>query len=99
MEIKYDSSQDIGVEIRSFITKEQYDKLLNFFKQNSELIKEDFQEAHYFNCNQDLRIQKNNSGSKIWLKKGKIHDNARKEIEIKTNKQEFEKKFNHYKEN
>lgn len=82
--------QNIEAEIRSFITKEQYEKLLDFFKQNAKLIKEDFQETHYFDCNEDLRIQKNNSGSKIWLKKGKIHDNAREEIEIKTNKEDFE---------
>lgn len=81
----------IEVEIRSFLTKEQYDKLLEFFKQNAKLVKEDFQETHYFDCEEDLRIQKNNSGAKIWLKKGKIHDEAREEIEIKTNQEDFDK--------
>ena len=65
----------IEVEARSFITKEQYEKLLEFFKQNSKLLKEDYQETFYFNCEQDLRIQKNNFYSKVWLKKGKMHDN------------------------
>jgi predicted adenylyl cyclase CyaB len=37
-----------------------------------------------------LRIQKNNRGSKIWLKKGKIHDDAREEIEIFTEGDRFE---------
>ena len=37
-----------------------------------------------------MRIQKNNFYSKIWLKKGKIHDDSREEIEIKCEKDEFE---------
>ncbi len=82
--------KNIEVEIRSFITKGKYNELLEFFNQNAELTKEDFQETHYFDCEQDLRIQKNNSGSKIWLKKGQLHDDAREEIEIKTNKNDFE---------
>ncbi len=76
--------KNIEVEIRSFITKEKYEELLNFFNQNATFVKEDFQETHYFDCKQDLRIQKNNQGSKIWLKKGQIHDEAREEIEIYT---------------
>ncbi len=83
-------SENIEVEIRSFISIEQYVKLLNFFKTNAEFVKEDFQETHYFDSEQDLRIQKNNFGSKIWMKKGKIHDDAREEIEIKTKNEDFE---------
>jgi predicted adenylyl cyclase CyaB len=82
--------QNIEVEIRAFISKEKYEELLRFFEQNAEFVKEDFQETHYFDCEQDLRIQKNNAGSKIWLKKGQIHDDAREEIEIKTSKDDFE---------
>jgi len=81
----------IEVEIRSFISKEQYEHFLNFFKENAEFVKEDFQETHYFDCKEDLRIQKNNSGSKIWMKKGQLHDDAREEIEIKTNVEDFDK--------
>lgn len=85
-------SQNIEVEIRSFITKEKYEELLEFFRQNAEFVKEDFQETHYFDSDQDLRIQKNNAGSKIWMKKGQIHDDAREEIEIFTDgkKENFE---------
>ena len=82
---------NIEVEIRSFITKEDYERLLKFFRENSELVKEDFQETLYFDCAQDLRIQKNNLGAKIWLKKGKIHDEAREELEVKINREDFEK--------
>lgn len=82
--------KNIEVEIRSFITKDKYDELLLFFKEHSEFIKEDYQETFYFDCEQDLRIQKNNFYSKIWMKKGKIHDDCREEIEIKFEKDEFE---------
>lgn len=81
---------NIEVEIRAFISKEEYNKLLEFFKQNAELVKEDFQETHYFSGKEDLRIQKNNSGSKIWLKKGQLHDDTREEIEIKISGENFE---------
>jgi len=83
--------RNIEVEIRSFISEKKYKELLEFFKQNAKFVKEDFQETHYFDCEQDLRIQKNNFGSKIWMKKGKIHDNIREEIEIKTDNKDFEK--------
>lgn len=81
---------NIEVEIRSFISKEQYEELLNFFKQNGELVKEDYQETFYFDCEQDLRIQKNNFYSKIWLKKGEMHADQREEIEIKFDRNQFE---------
>jgi len=82
---------NIEVEIRSFISEQQYNSLLIFFKKNSKFIKEDYQETFYFDCKEDLRIQKNNFYSKIWLKKGKIHDDQREEIEIRFDKNEFEK--------
>ncbi len=80
----------IEFEIRSFITEEKYNELLEFFRRDAEFVKEDLQETHYFDCEQDLRIQKNNLGSKIWLKKGKIHDDAREEIEVFTKENNFE---------
>ena len=81
----------IEVEIRSFISKEKFDALLDFFKKNASLVKEDYQETFYFDCDQDLRIQRNNFFSKICLKKGNIHDDYREEIEIKFDRDEFEK--------
>jgi len=80
----------IEVEVRSFITKEEYNRLLNFFKSKSSSSKEDYQETFYFDSEQDLRIQRNNFFSKIWMKKGKIHDDAREEIEIQFKKEDFE---------
>jgi predicted adenylyl cyclase CyaB len=82
---------NIEVEIRSFITKDKYDELIAFFKKEGQFVTEDYQETYYFDCDQDLRIQKNNFFSKIWMKKGKIHDEQREEIEIKFDKNDFEK--------
>lgn len=83
--------KNIEVEIRSFITKEKYGELLDFFRKEGEFVSEDYQETYYFDTKEDLRIQKNNFYSKIWLKKGKIHDDHREEIEIKFGVEDFEK--------
>jgi len=62
-----------------------------FFKQNAQLIYEDDEETHYFDCKEDLRIQRNNSFAKIWLKKGKMHDKYREEIpDIKFDRCDFD---------
>lgn len=80
---------DIEVEVRSFISEDQYNKLLGFMQKNAKLIKKDNQITYYFSGDNDLRIQKNDFFSKIWLKKGKIHDPHRKEIELKFSKEKF----------
>lgn len=82
---------NIETEIRSFVSKEKYDELLDFFRSNASLVKEDYQETFYFDCDEDLRIQRNNFFAKIWMKKGKIHDDSREEIEIQFERSEFEK--------
>ncbi len=84
-------SAQIEVEIRSFITKEKYLELIELLKKEGEFISEDYQETYYFDAKEDLRIQRNNFFSKIWMKKGRIHDESREEIEIKFAKDDFEK--------
>ncbi len=81
---------NIEVEVRSFITKDKYDLLLNFFNREGKFIKEDTQETFYFSGEEDLRIQKNNFYAKVWLKKGKLHDAHREEIEIHVERKDFE---------
>ena len=80
----------IEVEIRSFISKEKYEELIEFFKKEGEFLNEDYQETYYFDAPFDLRIQKNNFFSKIWMKGGKIHDEQREETEIKFDRNNFE---------
>jgi predicted adenylyl cyclase CyaB len=84
------SANNIEVEIRSFISKENYMLLLQLFKENYKFLNHDVQETHYLDSKEDLRIQKNSNGSKIWLKKGKLHDDTREEIEIFIEKTNFE---------
>ena len=79
------------VEVRSFISKEKYLELIDFFNKNSNFLNETNQETHYFDSIKDLRIQKNDNYSKIWLKSGKMHDEKRKEIEIRLKKEDFAK--------
>jgi predicted adenylyl cyclase CyaB len=82
---------NIEVEVRSFITEEEYSKLLEHFKSNSDGHQEDYQETFYFNCPQDLRIQKNDHYAKVWLKKGELHDDHREEIEVRFDRADFGK--------
>jgi predicted adenylyl cyclase CyaB len=81
----------VEVEIRSFVTREKYDELIDFFKKEGEFVKEDDQETFYFDAPFDLRIQRNNFFSKVWMKGGKIHDEIREESEIKFERDVFEK--------
>ena len=83
--------KNIEAEVRSFISKEQYDNLLEFFNRKAKLAADDYQETYYFYSEEDLRIQKNNFFSKIWMKKGKLHDDCREEMEIKFDRDDFEK--------
>ena len=82
---------NIEVEVRSFISKEKFDELFIFFKKNADYLGEDVQETFYFDGKEDVRIQRNNSFSKIWMKKGKLHDECREEIEIKCARDDFDK--------
>jgi len=84
-------ARNIEVEIRSFISQSQYQKLLKRLKKEGRFCNKDYQITYYFSGPKDLRIQKNNYLAKIWFKKGKIHDKFREEIEIKFNRSDFEK--------
>jgi len=81
----------IEVEARSFISHEQYENLINFMKDNAEFLGEENQVTYYFSGNSDLRIQKNDKFSKVWLKKGSLHDDHREEIEVRFDIKDFEK--------
>jgi len=81
--------KNIEVEIRSFISEEKYQELLDYFKKEGEFLGEENQETHYFDTKEDLRIQKNDNYSKIWMKKGELHDDHREETEIKFDTDQF----------
>ena len=52
---------NIEVEIRSFISPEKYQELLFFFHKEGKFLNEDEQETYYFDAEEDLRIQRNNT--------------------------------------
>lgn len=80
---------NIEVELRSFITKSKYNQLRKFFEQKAKFIGAEKQITYYLSGKEDLRIQKSDDYAKVWLKKGKIHDKAREEIEIKFKQKDF----------
>jgi predicted adenylyl cyclase CyaB len=75
---------NIECEIRAFVTDEQYDALSERLMRIAMSGGEDEQVTYYFtgNGDPDLRIQRNGTGAKIWMKKGAMHDEARHEIEV-----------------
>ena len=78
---------DIECEIRSFVTDGEYAELLGQLKRTAMYAGQDEQVTYYFtgNGDPDLRIQRNANGAKIWYKGGKMHEEARQEIEILCN--------------
>ena len=82
---------ELEVEIRSFLTQEKFDYLIELFKKIAVFVNKDYQETYYLNSETDLRIQKNNLCSKIILKKGELHDEIREELEIEVNRDDFGK--------
>ena len=83
-------SKNIEAEIRSLIDERQYKSLLKFFKKEGKFLGQENQVSYYFSGSEDLRIQKSDKSAKIWLKKGKMHDDSREEIEVRLEKKEFE---------
>ena len=82
---------NIEVEIRSFISVEQYQHLKQFFTTEGTLLEQDEQETHYLQTSEDVRIQQNQSSAKIVIKAGKVHDESREETEIICPPAEFRK--------
>jgi len=81
----------VECEIRSFIEADKLAELDARFRAEGEYLGEERQETHYFDCTQDLRIQQSDSGAKLWLKRGALHDDAREEIEIRCSRDDFSK--------
>lgn len=85
---------NIEVEVRSFITDDQYKILLSRLRLNGEFIRELNEETIYFSGDKDLRLRRNKEDAYIIYKKGNLHDKFREEIEIKFETVDFEKMQN-----
>jgi len=88
---KIDEEKNVEVETRSLISKEKYEELLEYFRMNASLVREDNQENYYYDSDANLVVQRGNSGSMVRIKKGKIHDNCREEKEIYFSREDFDK--------
>lgn len=79
----------IECELRAFIDDARHAALLKRFRAEAEARGEDEQVTYYLDAPVDVRIQRNASYAKIWLKKGALHDEAREEIEVRCAKEDF----------
>jgi predicted adenylyl cyclase CyaB len=86
-----DGMKSIEVEIRSFLTDDEYERLSALFDKRCGSSPEDVQVTYYFDTPTDVRIQRNSNGCKIWMKHGQLHDDAREEVEIHCAHEDFEK--------
>lgn len=82
---------NIEVEIKSFISKEEYNRLLHFFHAHSTFVNTQNQDTYYFKGEDDLRIKKDEKSATIVLKKGVLHDEKREELEVSVPLDDFEK--------
>lgn len=78
------------VEIRSFLSTEEYERLRAYFDEHGTLIRDDYNETYYFDAPVDVRIQRNNGGAKIVYKKGRVHDESREEHEVPVSRESFQ---------
>lgn len=77
----------IEVELRAFVSESKYNALLNFFKENAVYKGTQKQITSYFDCEKDLRLMVTDDNyCQLWLKKGKIHQDAREELIVKVDK-------------
>lgn len=83
-------SKNIEVEARSFITDEQFENIKDILDNNFEFVKDLKEITVYFSGEKDLRMRKNQTEALVILKEGKIHDDFRKEFEIKIAKEDFD---------
>lgn len=83
-------SKNIEVEARSFINDEQYEKIKDILNRDFEFVKELKETTVYFSGEKDLRMRRNKTEAFVILKEGKIHDDFRKEFEIKIAKEDFD---------
>lgn len=76
----------IEVELRTFISEEKYNELLSYFKGENIDVKTQKQITYYFAGEQDFRMMITDEYCQLWLKKGKIHDDAREEFIVRIDK-------------
>lgn len=74
--------QHIEVELRSFVTAEEYERLLAKMEAEGDKIEETNQETWYFDKDSHLRLVRGDKSAKLCLKGGVTHDEEREEIDL-----------------
>jgi len=82
-------SKNIEVEVRSFVDEGQFENIKNILDRDYEFVKELKETTVYFSGEKDLRMRKNETEAFVILKEGKIHDDFRKEFEVRIDKDDF----------
>lgn len=83
-------SKNIEVEVRSFIDDGQYEDIKAILEKDFEFVKELDETTVYFSGEKDLRMRKNETEAFVILKEGKIHDDFRKEFEVRIDRDDFD---------
>jgi predicted adenylyl cyclase CyaB len=83
-------SKNIEVEARTFIGDGQYESIKKILDDGFKLEKILQEVTVYFSGEKDLRLRKNETEAYLILKEGKIHDNFRKEFEIRLAREDFD---------
>ncbi len=81
--------KSIECEVRALVDVAQYEKLKGFFMNVATFVGEGHQETRYFEGTHDLRIQKNDSYAKVWLKKEATFGADREVVEIRVEPERF----------
>lgn len=82
--------KNIEVEVRTLISSSEYKNLAKKLRKIAKFKGKVKEETVYFGSER-LRVRKNDKASYLILKSGKIHQDWRREIEIKFKKEDFEK--------
>lgn len=82
--------KNIEVEVRSFVDDEQFKNIKIILDRDSEFVKELKETTVYFSSEKDLRMRRNEKEAFVILKEGKIHDDFRKEFEVKIDRDDFD---------
>lgn len=72
--------ENIEVELRTFISAEKRKEILEIFSKREKTLEK--QITTYYNCPQDFRLMETSKYCKLWLKEGKMHEEARREYEV-----------------
>lgn len=84
------SEKNIEVEVRSFVDDGQYEDIKNMLDTDFRFVKSLDEMTVYFSGDKDLRMRENGTEAFVILKEGKIHDDFRKEFEVRIERGGFD---------